>query len=57
MNDNHSFAALISFIARGELLVLREGTVIAAIFVGIIIKPISKCFLAKLKSFLGDAKN
>lgn len=50
-------AALISLVARGELLGVREGTVIAAVFVGIIIKPISKCFLARLKSFLGDVKN
>ena len=48
-------AALISLIARGELLGVREGTVIAAVFVGVIIKPISKYFLLRLKSFLGAA--
>ena len=50
-----AIAALISLIARGELLGVREGTIIAAIIVGIIIKPISKRFLVKLKKFLGDA--
>ena len=51
-------AALVSLVARGELLGVREGTVIAAVFVGIIIKPISRCFLDKLRDFLGDtAKN
>lgn len=46
-------AAAVSLIARGELLGVREGTVIAAIFVGIIIKPISKLFLKRLKAFIG----
>ncbi len=51
-------AALVSLAARGELLGVREGTVIAAVFVGIIVKPISRCFLDKLRDFLGDtAKN
>lgn len=47
-------AALVSLISRGELLGVREGTIIAAIFVGIIIKPIAKRFLSKLKSFLDN---
>ncbi|MGN0586335.1 MAG: YitT family protein [Oscillospiraceae bacterium] len=45
-------AVLISLIARGELLGVREGTVIAAVFVGIIIKPISKLLLDRLKRFI-----
>ena len=45
-------AALISLIARGELLGVREGTIIAAVFVGIIIKPVAKRFLTKLKLFI-----
>lgn len=45
-------AALISLIVRGELLGVREGTVIAAVFVGILIKPISKFFLKRLRVFL-----
>lgn len=45
-------AALISLIADGELLGVREGTIIAAVFVGIIIKPVAKLFLNKLKDFL-----
>lgn len=47
-------AAAISLIATGELHGVREGTIIAAVFVGIIIKPISKCFLNKLKAFLNN---
>lgn len=47
-------AAAISLTARGELLGVREGTVIAAVFVGIIIKPISRLMLKRLKRFLGD---
>ena len=45
-------AALISLIARGELLGVREGTIIAAVFVGVIIKPVSKLFLSRLKKFI-----
>lgn len=45
-------AVLISLIAKGKLLGVREGTIIAAVFVGIIIKPISKLFLKRLKAFL-----
>lgn len=45
-------AALISLIAKGRLLGVREGTIIAAIFVGILIKPISKHFSERLKNFL-----
>ncbi len=45
-------AALISLIAKGELLGVREGTIIAAVFVGIIIKPVAKRFLTKLKLFI-----
>jgi uncharacterized membrane protein YczE len=37
-------AALVSLIAKGKLLGVREGTIIAAIFVGMIIKPIAKRF-------------
>lgn len=47
-------AALISLIIKGELLGVREGTIIAAIFVGIIIKPVAKLFLNKLKDFLNN---
>ena len=50
-----AIAALISLISHGKLLGVREGTVIAAVFVGIIIKPITKFFLVKLKKILGDA--
>lgn len=46
-------AAAISLISRGALLGVREGTVIAAVFVGIIIKPIAESFLGSLKSFIG----
>ena len=47
-------AALISLISRGELLGVREGTIIAAVFVGMIIKPVARCFLNKLKAFLDN---
>ena len=33
---------------------VREGTIIAAIFVGIIIKPVARLFLNKLKDFLNN---
>ena len=46
-------AALISLIVRGELIGVREGTVIAAVFVGVLIKPIAKFFLRRLRVFLG----
>ena len=45
-------AAIISFTARGELLGVREGTIIAAVFVGVIIKPVSSLFLSRLKKFI-----
>lgn len=45
-------AAIISFAARGELLGVREGTIIAAFFVGVIIKPVSRLFLSRLKKFI-----
>lgn len=45
-------AAVISLIVKGELLGVREGTVLAAVFVGMIIKPVSKRFLKKLKGFI-----
>lgn len=45
-------AAVISLIADGTLLGVREGTVIAAVFVGVIIKPISRGMLGRLKAFL-----
>ena len=45
-------AAIISLLARGELLGVREGTIIAAVFVGVIIKPVSKLFLSRLKKFI-----
>ncbi len=47
-------AAAISLIARGELLGVREGTIIAAVFVGILIKPVARLLLRRLKRFLGD---
>lgn len=47
-------AAIISFFAIGTLLGVREGTVIAAVFVGIIIKPIAKFLTRHLKAFLAD---
>lgn len=47
-------AAAISLIATGSLHGVREGTIIAAVFVGIIIKPIAKHFLNKLKAFISD---
>lgn len=50
-------AAIISLVAKGTLIGVREGTVMAAVFVGAIIKPISKRFLSKLKSFIGDSCN
>ena len=46
-------AALISLIVRGELFGVREGTVIAAVFVGILMKPITKFCLPRLRAFLG----
>lgn len=46
-------AALISLIAKGALLGVREGTIIAAVFVGMIIKPIAKQFLGRLRRFIG----
>lgn len=49
-------AAAVSLLVKHELLGVREGTVIAAVFVGMIIKPIAKHFLGKLKRFLGDAQ-
>lgn len=45
-------AAAISLLAKRSLLGVREGTVIAAVFVGIIIKPISKLLRDRLKVFL-----
>ncbi len=45
-------AAAISLTAGGTLLGVREGTVIAAVFVGVIIKPISRGMLGRLKAFL-----
>lgn len=45
-------AAVISLTAKGELLGVREGTVIAAVFVGMIIKPIARHCLQRLKGFL-----
>ena len=47
-------AALISLIVKGELLGVREGTIIATVFVGIIIKPVAKLFLNRLKDFLNN---
>ena len=47
-------AAAISLIATGELHGVGEGTIIAAVFMGIIIKPIAKHFLNKLKAFLDN---
>ncbi len=49
-------AALISILAKGELMGVREGTIISAVFVGVIIKPISKKFLVKLKAFIETKK-
>lgn len=45
-------AVAVSLISKGELLGVREGTVIAAVFVGVIIKPVSRLFLEKLKKFI-----
>ena len=47
-------AALISFIVKGELLGVREGAIIAAVFVGVIIKPVAKLFLNRLKDFINN---
>ncbi|MBQ8687663.1 MAG: hypothetical protein IJ512_03810 [Ruminococcus sp.] len=47
-------AAVISLLVTGTLLGVREGTIIAAVFVGIIIKPISKLLTKRLKTFLAD---
>lgn len=49
-------AALVSLIVKRELIGVREGTVIAAVFVGVIIKPIAKRFLGRLKEFVGSNK-
>lgn len=46
-------AGLISLISEGRLIGVREGTIIAAVFVGIIIKPIAKKITKKLKRFIG----
>lgn len=45
-------AAAISLLVSGTLLGVREGTIIAAVFVGIIIKPITKLLTKSLKAFL-----
>ncbi|MBQ8515341.1 MAG: hypothetical protein IJ496_08075 [Ruminococcus sp.] len=47
-------AAVISLLTTGTLLGVREGTILAAVFVGIIIKPISKCLTKWLKAFLAN---
>ncbi len=49
-------ATAISFIFTGNLYGVREGTVIAAIFVGIIMKPITKKFKEPLKKSLDHKK-
>lgn len=48
-------AAVISLLAKGTLMGVREGTIIAAVFVGILIKPIAKKWLPSLKEFLAKA--